>query len=235
MSDATPAMIAPLTRPPGVTELTIVAFRQVIIAGDLGAGAVIPEALWAHRLGVSRVPVREALDRLERDGLVSIDRRGRAVVRTLTRRDLWETLSLRQALEGLGVREACRSPANVRTGAFATNLREAARARDPQECARLDVEFHGLLIAASGHRRLLDAWDGIRWPYLAILSRVYRGADAPRLREIRASLAVHARIHRAVAAGDAKLAAERLTDHLNEWSDWDEEVTRVLPESDAAG
>src|SRR5687768_6198131 len=80
--------------------------RRAILSGELPAGAPLPEASTASKLGVSRVPVREALVQLERQGLVVFDVTGRGAVRRFTLEDVQELLSLRAALQGLAARRA---------------------------------------------------------------------------------------------------------------------------------
>ena len=80
--------------------------RREILDGHAAAGELLAESAVARRLGVSRVPVREALFTLERDGLVEFSGTGRAYVKKLTPRDFEELLVLRLALEPLASRLA---------------------------------------------------------------------------------------------------------------------------------
>ena len=80
--------------------------RREILDGRAAPGDLLAESAVARRLGVSRVPVREALFTLERDGLVEFSGTGRAYVKLLTPRDFEELLVLRLALEPLASRLA---------------------------------------------------------------------------------------------------------------------------------
>ena len=75
--------------------------RQAIIGGALAAGERLVERDLATRLGISRTPVREAIQRLAAEQLVEKRERGGAVVRGMSRREVSEIFALRAALEGL--------------------------------------------------------------------------------------------------------------------------------------
>src|SRR5262245_3564942 len=80
--------------------------RKAILAGELAAGQTLTEAAMAARLDVSRVPVREALVELEREGLVVFNARGRACVREFTDEDFAEIVSLRTTLQVMSAKLA---------------------------------------------------------------------------------------------------------------------------------
>src|ERR1043165_7675454 len=93
------AALRPLRRNTSLTWEVIDRLSKAILSGELAEGTSLPEALAATKLGVSRVPVREALVELERQGLVEFDENGRASVRAFTKDDVQEILSLRCALQ----------------------------------------------------------------------------------------------------------------------------------------
>ena len=96
--------------------------RQAILDGTLQPGERLMELHLAQQLGVSRTPVREALRKLELEGLVlNIPRRG-AVVAQITQKDLEDVLEVRAALEELAVRQACKKISSLQTA----RLQEAA-------------------------------------------------------------------------------------------------------------
>lgn len=144
--------------------------RQAILRGKLEPGERLMELHLADMLGVSRTPVREAIRKLELEGLViTIPRKG-AVVAQITRTDLEDVLEVRCALEELAVRKACRNMTAQQLGA----LREAASrfereiaAGDLMETAQADVDFHEMISDATGNRRLIQILNNIR-------SQVYR-------------------------------------------------------------
>src|SRR5579862_3119926 len=80
--------------------------RQAILSGELPAGQPLAETTMAARLNVSRVPVREALVELEREGLVVFNERGRASVREFGDEDFAEIIGLRATLQVMSARLA---------------------------------------------------------------------------------------------------------------------------------
>ena len=81
--------------------------RQAILRGELKPGERLMEIQLAQRLGVSRTPVREAIRKLELEGLVLMIPRKGAEVAEITIKDLEDVLQVRAALEELAVRDAC--------------------------------------------------------------------------------------------------------------------------------
>lgn len=151
-------------------EVVFDTLRQAILDGTLQPGERLMEIHVAMQLGVSRTPVREALRKLELEGLVyTMPRRG-AVVAQITQRDLQDVLEVRSALEELAVRKACRQ---MTEGELA-QLEDAAREFELQvsrgdimASAQADVAFHEIISTATGNRRLMQLLENIR-------SQVYR-------------------------------------------------------------
>jgi DNA-binding GntR family transcriptional regulator len=130
------------------------ALREEILAGRLTGGERLIEEAIAKQYGVSRVPVREALTRLQSEGFVTIVRyRGAAVSETLVR-DSHELLQIRRGLEILSAQLA----AENRGGGAVDELTAIAEDRDDQ----LDgPPFHELVAAASGNRQLAEMLAGV--------------------------------------------------------------------------
>lgn len=139
------------------------AVRDLLLSGALPPGAPAREVEIASQLGVSRNPVREALVRLENEGLLVSDgpQRGLRVL-TPDHALLEELYSLRGLLEGYAAELA----AARRTDADLKEMRRTAQLMGPAyergdvtELARLDMHFHATSVASSGHRLLVDAWS----------------------------------------------------------------------------
>ena len=91
-------------KPPTRSDATADRLRVDILQATLVPGEALAEAAVARRLGVSRVPVREALFTLEREGLVEFSATGRAYVKELTARDVHELYAMRLTLEPIAAR-----------------------------------------------------------------------------------------------------------------------------------
>jgi DNA-binding GntR family transcriptional regulator len=132
------------------------ALREDILAGLLSPGERLVEEAIAKQYGVSRVPVREALNRLQSEGFVTIVRyKGATVSETLVQ-DSRELLQIRRGLEILAAQLAAQN----RGGAVADQLAAAAEDHADVECAPAR-SFHELVAAASGNRQLEEMLAGV--------------------------------------------------------------------------
>jgi DNA-binding GntR family transcriptional regulator len=139
-------------------ELAYRLLRDAILSpGGLAAGAHIDEKEFSERLGISRTPVREAVRRLEVEGLVKRAPRRGVFVTDLSPEAIDELYSLREVLEGLAARLASARA----TDAEIQKLREtydryagAVRAHDVAKIFERDVDFHDLIARASRSERL---------------------------------------------------------------------------------
>lgn len=136
--------------------------RDAIISGELKPGQSLVEMELASQLGVSRAPLREALQTLSREGLIETIAYKGTIVRHLSKRDIEELYSLRSALEIFAVQRiiALNDPEN------AAHLRRifeamlvAARAGDLKGVNNLDRDFHDALIELSDHHLLAQTWS----------------------------------------------------------------------------
>lgn len=194
------------------SERTYRALRDDIESGALPAGAVVAEVEQAARLGVSRTPLREALDRLEAEGLV-VQRSPRVtVVADVSLEQIRDLFAVRRALEETAARLAATAPATDRAS-FAA-LADAFERTDATDdvvayYARV-AELDAAIERAVANDFLARALQPVR----AHLGRVRRlASDRPE--RLRDSAAEHALIARAIAAGDGDLAAHATHVHLH--------------------
>ena len=146
----------------GLVPETLDQLRRVILSGELPEGAPLREVHLAERLGVSRVPVREALFELERQGLAVFEPSGRARVRTFTPRDVSEILSLRATLQAMAARQAALKMTDEGARGLEAILARAAKTRDLTEFSRLDTAFHDEVVRLAGHGALARVWNDVR-------------------------------------------------------------------------
>jgi len=140
----------------------MVQLREEIIAGKLAPGTMVAEIPTGERLGVSRVPVREATLAPERDGLLVFEPSGRCRVRELTVRDFAEIYGIRMLLEVEAFRLAARFHSAEDVERLAANVAKMERARSLAHVTLLDIEFHEWVLVASRQSRLLDLWNSMR-------------------------------------------------------------------------
>ncbi len=147
--------------------------REAIFSGAYAPGAPLREVELSGTLQVSRGPVREALRVLEREGLVHCAWHRGTVVTTLSAEDVAELDSLRGALEDLAVQQviAHASEEDLATIEKAAGVMD--RTTDSHAMVRLDIAFHDAVFAATGHQRLVAAWETIRCQvHLFLLTRI---------------------------------------------------------------
>ncbi|MGI5132720.1 GntR family transcriptional regulator [Pseudonocardia sp. CA-107938] len=184
--------------------------RDAIFAGAYGPGEQLRETELAAELDVSRGPVREALLRLQAEGLVHLGWHRGATVTALTSRDVAELHSLRGALETLAVRLVVEAADPAGIDAVDEAVARMAAAADVHEMAACDIAFHDAVYAATGHGRLVEAWRAIRnQVHLFLLARVDASAEGY-LAELPAE---HRELAAALRAGDTDAALALFDEH----------------------
>lgn len=139
--------------------------RQAIIKGELEPGERLMEIQLAERLGVSRTPIREAIRKLELEGLVVMIPRKGAEVAEITEKDLKDVLEVRCALEGLAVELACKYITEDGLNDLRKNLdefKEAIKGDDVTHLAEKDVAFHDIIFASTKNERLIQLLNNLR-------------------------------------------------------------------------
>ena len=139
--------------------------RQAILKGELNPGERLMEIALAEKLGVSRTPIREAMRKLELEGLVvMIPRRG-AQVANITEKDLNDVLEVRIALENVAIEKACTRMSEEDMGRLWLAAKEFERTMAEGNLVRLaeaDVEFHEIIYRASDNKRLNQVLNNLR-------------------------------------------------------------------------
>ena len=139
--------------------------RQAILTGDFLPGERLMEITLAKRLGVSRTPVREAIRKLELEGLVDmIPRKGAAVAR-ITVSDLKDVLEVRCHLEEFAASIACDRITEEEKAQLTVALKafeQAIEDKDLRRIAQRDVEFHDVIFRATKNKRLLQIINNLR-------------------------------------------------------------------------
>ncbi|MCL2866585.1 MAG: GntR family transcriptional regulator [Clostridia bacterium] len=145
-----------------IREIAYDTLKHAIITGDIPAGARIVETEYASKMHISRTPLREALRKLERDGLVEYLVRRGVIVRVFSTEDIYQIYTIRNALELLTLPAAVQ---NV-TDADITELRNELNAMDAllkkediEALAPLARAFHSHITRLSGLYRIIRAID----------------------------------------------------------------------------
>ena len=191
---------------PSATDHVLDALRTAILAGELAAGETLRQEELAERLGVSRMPVREAIKRLHSEGLVEVLPSRRVRVAELSRAEIEDIYDMRAALEPLAIRLAVPrlTKAQLRDAAHA--LEAADDEEDADTFGVRNAAFHLSLMNACERTRLLNGIAS-----LLDLSDRYQRAALRHDEHNALVRAEHAALLEAARAGDAEEAA-RLTE-----------------------
>jgi DNA-binding GntR family transcriptional regulator len=202
--------------------LTDQAYRELeeeIATLRIPPGTIVSEALLSERFGVGRTPVREALQRLAREGLVIImPRRGVAVSEIDVAAQL-RLLEVRRELERLMVRSAVRrasKPQRKRFQEIATAMDQAARRADDLAFMRLDREFNLLLLDSAGNE-----FGAATLGLLHGLSRRFWYAYYKQVADLPRTAHLHATVARLIGGEDevrAAAASDELNDYIQEFT-----------------
>jgi DNA-binding GntR family transcriptional regulator len=202
-----------------LTQEVIGRLRRAILSGELTEGMPLPETHTADRLGVSRVPVREALVELERQGLVEFSGHGRARVRAFTEEDVRELLSLRATLQAMAARLAAARLTDLDQERLEALLARSSRTHELTEFSRLDAAFHDEIVAIARHGRLSRIWGDLRAQMELWLARLHRRRDRARHDVRQATLDSHRKMLGALATRDPKAAGALMERHCSSWSE----------------
>lgn len=204
-----PTTVRPLQRPAPLRESVYEALTEMIIAGSLQPGQHLVEVDLAGLLGVSRQPVREALQRLHNDGWVDLRPGYGAMVHVPAEDEVDQLLVARAALES----ESARLAAGRATKEQLAELRElctkgagALDAGDIDTTVQINADLHRSIAEISGNRFLIDFVSQVdrrvRWYYTPVAP--VRG---------QASWREHSRLINAIAQGDSDRAARIMREH----------------------
>lgn len=133
--------------------------RQAILTGELKPGERLMEIHLANRLGVSRTPIREAIRKLELEGLVTMIPRRGAEVAQITEKSMNDVLEVRRAMDALCVELACEriSPEELDSLKRACEgFEQAVKTKDVKKIAQADVALHDIIVKATGNQRLVQ-------------------------------------------------------------------------------
>lgn len=193
--------------------------RRRIIDGQSAPGSLLAEVAVARELGVSRVPVREALFALERDGLVEFSKTGRAYVKELSPGDFEELYVLRLALEPVAARLAApelRSDAS----ALEENIAATERASSLIEVTHLDLDFHAIILEACGNARLLKLWRSLRNELELWLGRLHRSKQVQTHHTLDETVSTHRELLKSFRSESPAACERKMHEHILGWREW---------------
>lgn len=186
--------------------------RTAILEGNLKAGQRLMEVQLAEQLGVSRTPIREAIRKLELEGLVVMLPRKGAYVANMSFKDLIDVLEIRASLEGLAASlasERLRDEDIVELERVAKEFEKSVRETDIDNVLKKDVEFHEKIFLMANNKKLYHLITSL-WEQVHRFRVTY-------VSNYDASLSLvdeHNRILEAIKSGDSELAKKYATEHI---------------------
>jgi DNA-binding GntR family transcriptional regulator len=227
-------MKVPFLKRENLRDAVIRLIEEALLMGELSPSSRIVEAELARQAGISRGPVREAIQQLVGEGvLVQYPSRGTFVVQW-TPQAVEEAYTLRAVLERLAIQEAAKraTPEDIaQLQAIVDEMAVHARDGDNRALVRLDVRFHEHLYALSGHSLLQEVLARLRRRLYALM-----GMDEGYMLHKDEMARDHQRIVDALRAGDPALAGEVISAHiLAVGAEVVEQVRRRTEESNETG
>jgi DNA-binding GntR family transcriptional regulator len=190
--------------------------RDLIVEGQLAAESPLVQEQLAERLGVSRTPVREALNRLVHEGLAGWAAGSGFFVRRLSDHEITEVAQVRENLELMALRLACGKHSRVQLAGLTTLIEEMAAA-DPTDFAahfELNRRFHRVLIEPCGNNLLVGMIDQL-WDH-PINRRITQSYVLRDPSNVEAMVQQHRAILDAAAVADEERLLALATDHMRE-------------------
>lgn len=195
-----------------VTDWVYEELKDAIIALRLPPGEPLREATLAGQLGVSKTPIREALARLEQDGLVETMSFKGAVVTGYSREDLLEIYELRELLEDAAARSAAESMSEedlAHLASLSQQSRELRSSGDTAQMTALISEFDTVLFEQVRNSRIRALIENLR-AHLARIGQLTAGIPG----RIETSVDEHDKIVAAITARDPDLAGQYMREHI---------------------
>lgn len=198
-------------------ELVYEELRNLILSGEIKPGTRMMEIELADSMGVSRTPIREAIRKLEKEGLVTIEPRKGAYVSTISMNDIVNILQIRGTLEGLAATLAATRIKEIEL----MKLKEASQAFDraveegnTKEMISNDTLFHHIIVEASGNDLLIKMVTDLQEIVLRFRYLYYK--DFKRAEKMPPE---HANILRAIETGSGEMARSAAEFHINSLRD----------------
>ena len=193
-------------------DVVFTTLRQAIITGEFAPGERLMEVSLAKQLGVSRTPVREAIRKLELEGLVIMVPRKGAQVAHITEKSLRDVLEVRKSLEKLAVELACErmteedmKEMNRAEEAFSAAVHEG----DALRIAETDEQFHDVIYNSTGNTKLVQLLNNLR-------EQMYR-YRLEHIKDEKSRLSLleeHQRMMTALRSRDVELAKKAAGEHI---------------------
>lgn len=198
-------------------EIVYEELKAQILKGDIKPGTRMMEVELAEVLGVSRTPVREAIRKLEKEGLVKIEPRRGAYASELSVKDMVDILEVRQSMEGLAAyycAQRINDEQKEQLRDYALAFNEAVEEGVYEDMISYDTKFHHLIVECCNNDILVHMIEQLQEMVLRFRYLYYSDFKRAELMP-----AEHHEIFEAVASGDSERAREAAALHINRLKD----------------
>lgn len=201
-----------IDRLPSLRDRVYDHLRSAIISGHIAPGKTLLQEQLAEQMGVSRTPIRDALDRLASEGLVTRNSGGRVSVAELSFRELNEKYVVRSVLEGLALRLAAERLENrqlEKLGRLLRKMRDAVEQNDVLDVSEIGADFHDTIIASCGNDFLIQTLQSLNDSI-----RRYRRVAANIPGRAMETMHEHEQIYSALQSGKIETAVKLIQEHI---------------------
>jgi DNA-binding GntR family transcriptional regulator len=191
--------------------------KDAILKGKLEPKERLMEIQLAEQLGVSRTPVREAIRKLELEGLVIMEARKGAYVSDISYEDIIDTLEVREALETYAVKLAIEKKTTKKINNLEKlndEFQKAFEENDIQKMVYLDTTIHNDLLALSGNKKLISFMDALNEIMQRFRLIYFNESYNPEV-----IIKEHYEVFEAIKRGDKESAVKAMTSHLSTLKD----------------
>ena len=199
-------------------EIVYEELKRQIMVGEIAPGTRMMEVELADEMGVSRTPVREAIRKLEKEGLVTIEPRRGAYASDISVKDMVDILEVRQDLEGMAAGIAAQKindESREELENIARKYKESVDLEDVEQIIKYDEEFHKYIVSLSDNKTLIKLVSQMQ--ELALRFRYIYYEDFSRFKN---QPTEHQAIVDAIVKGDANEARVKAEEHLAKLKDF---------------
>ena len=196
----------------GEMEETDEELKREILVGEIAPGTRMMEIELADEMGVSRTPVREAIRKLEKEGLVTIEPRKGAYASDVSIKDMVDVLEVREDLEAMAAAMAAQKVNKDEKQALieaTMEYKEAVESERTEDIIRCDEKFHQLIVNYSGNKTLIQLFSQVQ--ELALRFRYLYYDDFSRYERMPME---HREIEEAILSGDYEKARVAAGEHV---------------------
>ncbi|SEO47550.1 GntR family transcriptional regulator [Paenibacillus sp. OV219] len=187
--------------------------KQNIISGEWPGGMFLPEKYLSELLGMSKTPIRSALDRLEMMGLVKLSPKQGVIVQEVSLKKILEIYELRLSLETFAVRKLTGKMDDAFFRQLDENLSLQAIAIDREDITRyveLDGQFHEMIVAGLDNEEYTEVMKRIQDKFMLVVRTTFVRNPS----RLMGSLEEHWQIRHALSGQDAELSLRLIEQHI---------------------